>query len=262
VDPDRYLARLGLDRDAVREHTVGSLGRLQRAHVLTVPFENLAIVGDPFADEQGPGVTLALPALYAKFVEHERGGYCFELNGLFGWLLSELGFSSERIAGRVVRDDDSARPPANHHAHVVSLDRRYVVDAGLGVPTMRRPLPLDGTERTDEAGVSWRIVESDRPDADYLTQVRTPDDEDWTDRYVFRDRPRDLSFFAATCEYLASAPESPFTGDPVVSIATPEGHKKLSRDRLIVRADGRREEREVPPAEWHDILASEFGLQL
>ncbi|WP_340100190.1 arylamine N-acetyltransferase family protein [Salinibaculum salinum] len=260
MDVDRYLSRIGLNPDALSEHSVEGLARIQRAHVRSVPFENLSITGDPFTGDPGEGVTLSLQTLYQKIVEDERGGYCFELNGLFGWLLAEGGFEADRIAARVLGEDGDARPPANHHAHVVTLDRRYLVDAGLGVPTMRQPLPLDGSPRTDEAGVTWRVVESDRPDADYLTQFRMPGDDDWTDRYVFRERPRELAFFEATCEYLASAPESPFTGAPVVSIATADGHKKLSRETLTV-SDGETTERPVAAHEWHDVLETEFGLR-
>ncbi len=261
MDTARYLSRIGLGPDALEERSVESLARIQRAHVRSVPFENLSITGDPFTADSGEGVTLSLPALYQKLVEDERGGYCFELNGLFGWLLAEGGFESDRIAARVLGEDGDARPPANHHAHIVTLDQRYLVDAGLGVPTMRRPLPLDGSPRTDEAGVTWRVVESDRPDTEYLTQFQTPGDDDWTDRYVFRKTPRDLAFFEATCEFLASAPESPFTGDPVVSIATADGHKKLSRETLTVGDGSETTEQAVAADEWHDVLETEFGLR-
>jgi len=262
VDSSSYLGRLGVAPDAVRDGGLEAVRRLQRAHVRTVPFENLAIVGDPFGERGGEGVTLALPALYEKVVERERGGFCFELNGLFGWLLSDLGFESNRLAARVLGDDGTARPPANHHTNVVSLDRRYVVDVGLGVPPMRRPLPLDGTPQTDDTGVAWRIVESDRPDADYLTQVRTPGDDAWTDRYVFRDEPRDLRFFEATCEYLATAPESTFTDHAIVSLATEDGYVKLSGDTLSRTAGGETTERTVPESDGHDELRDIFGLSL
>jgi N-hydroxyarylamine O-acetyltransferase len=262
VDPDRYLTRIGLDPAAVAEPTMESLRTLQRAHVGTVPFENLAIVGDPFADADGAGVTLALPALYEKIVERERGGFCFELNGLFGWLLDEFGFESERIAARVVSDDGTARPPANHHTHTVTLDRRYVVDVGLGGQPLRLPLPLDGTPRTDETGVTWQVAESDRPDADYLTQFRQPGTDDWEDKYIFRDEPRDLQYFAATCEYLATAPESAFTDGPTVTIATPEGYRKLSRDTLTAVNGSEETEQTVDESEWHDVLEKKFGLRL
>jgi N-hydroxyarylamine O-acetyltransferase len=264
MDPDRYLVRIGVEPTSVTAGTVDldAVARLQYAHVTSVPFETLAIVGDPFDDaDDGEGVVLDLAHLFEKLVERERGGFCFELNGLFGWLLAELGVDTHRVAARVVGDDGTGRPPANHHTNVVTFDRRYLVDVGMGTPTMRRPLPVDGEVVTGPAGVDWRVVESDRPDETHLTQYRTPADDDWQDRYLFTDEPRELSYFEATCDYLQSAPESTFTGDPIVTIATETGHAKLKRDTFVREAGGEEDEEAVDPDEWHDVLAREFGLR-
>jgi N-hydroxyarylamine O-acetyltransferase len=255
-----YLDRIGVQPDSVETPDLSTLERLQHAHVTTVPFENLAIVGDPCNDRSGPGVTLSISDLYEKVVDRGRGGYCFELNGLFHWLLAELGYDVDRVAARVTSDGD-AGPPANHHTNVVQLNRRYVVDVGMGTPVMRRPLPLDGTIRSDEAGVEWRIVESDRPDETYRAEYREPGEDDWTPRYVFSDVPRDLRYFEATNDYLQSAPESPFTGDPVVSIATDDGHLKLSGETLTETVGSEEREWTVSGDAWDDTLEREFGLE-
>lgn len=262
VDPARYLDRIGMPSNPANYTGFEDLVRLQRAHVTTVPFENLSIVGDPFTETPGSGVSLALPGLYAKIVERERGGFCYELNGLFGWLLAELGYSVDRLAGMVIGDDGDVQPPANHHTNLVSLDRPYVVDVGLGIPTVRRPIPLDGTPVEDGTGTEWRIVESERPDTHHLTQFRETDDNEWTDRYYFSLEPRELSYFEASCDFLQSAPESPFTGDPVVTMATTDGHLKLTASTLTHRVNGESTRTEVPSAEWYSVLEREFGLAL
>jgi N-hydroxyarylamine O-acetyltransferase len=259
MDATRYLQRVGVDPEGVTTDR-GSLHPLQRAHVEAVPFENLSIVGDPFTTGHGEGVTLDPDALYEKVVGRERGGYCFELNGLFHGLLRELGFDAGRVAACVLETDGSVGTPANHHTNLVHLDRRYVVDVGLAVPPLRRPLPLDGSVRTDRAGVDWRVVDSDRPDADYLTRFRKPGGE-WTDLYVLQKRPRELSYFRASCDYLSTAPESPFTGDPVGTVGTEGGYKRLGREKLMVYRDGTETERKVPRGEWGGVLAAEFGLE-
>ncbi|KTG27698.1 arylamine N-acetyltransferase family protein [Haloferax profundi] len=262
MNADAYLVRLGLDPDAFVEPTLSALEQVQRTHVQTVPFETLAVTGDPFDEsDDGDGVRLERPHLFEKIVERERGGFCFELNGLFNWLLCELGFDADRIAARVVGDDGAGRPPANHHANVVELDQRYVVDVGMGVPTMRRPLPLDGSIRTDDVGVSWRVVECDRPDETYTTQYRDDSDADWQNRYYFSDTPRELTYFEATCDYLQSAPESPFTGDPVVSRATGDGYVKLRPDSLVRRVGSEETEEPVEAGAWHRVLEREFGVR-
>jgi N-hydroxyarylamine O-acetyltransferase len=258
--PERYLARIGLDPDDVDAADFATLERLQRAHVTTVPFETLAITGDPHGEREGAGVTLTLPHCYETVVERERGGYCFELNGLFGWLLRELGYDVDRIAARVVGEDGDDTLPANHHSLLVHLDEPYVTDVGLGGPRLRRPLPLDGRVREDEAGYAWRVVEIDRPDVDHAVEQRAPGAAEWSVRYVFETEPRMLSYFAATCDYLQSSPDSPFTGDPVVSIATGRGRTKLTADTVTRFERGEERATTVAPDEWHDVLEREFGL--
>lgn len=257
MDPDRYLARLGVDPEGL-DPTFETVERLQSAHVTTVPFETLSITGDPYGDRSGEGVTLEIEALYEKLLERERGGFCFELNGLFGWLLAELGFDVDRIAACVL-DDGDPRPPANHHALLVDFERPYVVDVGLGLPKLREPLPVGGRVGPDSAGIEWRTVESDRPDAEYAVQTRS--DEQWEDRYVFTTDPRSLSYFAATCEHLATAPESTFTGDPTVNVGTARGYKRLTPETFTEVVDGEKRKRAVTAASYHDLLEAEFGLR-
>ncbi len=278
MNSERYLERIGLGATDIPRPDRESLERLQEAHVTAVPFETLSITGHPFGDRKssgagapnerpdgtanpdGEGVSLDRAHLYEKVVERRRGGFCYELNGLFGWLLGELGFDADRVAARVV-NDGTARPPANHLTHVVEFDRRYVTDVGTGTPQIRRPVPLDGTVVADAADVEWRVVESNRPDAEYLTQYQEQGDDGWTDRYVFRDRPRPPGFFEATCEYLQSAPESPFTGDPVVAIASTRGYKRLSTETFTEKTGGESREKPVAPEEWDDVLEREFGVR-
>ncbi len=260
MDVDRYLGRIGLEPGEVRSQSLDSLTTIQRAHVESVPFETLAITGHPWHDALGEGVILEQAELFQKVVEEHRGGFCYELNGLCNWLLADLGFDVDQVVGAVLTDGEPC-PPANHLTTIVTLDRRYLVDVGLGVPPMRQPLPLTGSVREDRTGVAWRATESSRPDADYLTQYRVGDGE-WVDRYVIRTVPRELSYVEATCEYLTTAPESPFTGDPVVTIGTADGYAKLTPDTLTRFADGDEHNREVTPTEWDDLLDETFGLRV
>jgi N-hydroxyarylamine O-acetyltransferase len=256
-DTTAYLSRIGVEPDAVRPD-LDTLARLQRAHVTTVPFETFSINGDPFSSRTGGGVSLSLPRLYEKVVEGERGGFCFELNGLFGWLLGELGFEVTRLSARMV---SAIELPANHHPLLVTLDRAYLVDVGMGQPMLRRPLPLDTAESVppDETGVQWRLAESDRPDAEYLLQYGG-DEEAWQDRYVFDTTPRSLNYFTATCDYLQSAPESGFVGRPTVTRATEDGSVKLTPETFSVTRGSETDERAVGAESYHDLLAEAFGV--
>lgn len=256
MSPERYLERLGVDHPL--SPTLETLATLQRTHVNTVPFETLAITGDPWRDRSGSGISLDIDDLLAKIVRDGRGGFCYELNEAFRWLLDELGFDVTRLAAAVLVDGEPC-PPANHLFSLVTLDRPYLADVGLGGCPMRVPLPLDGAVREDQAGIHWRVSECARPDAAYVTQYRFGDD-DWTDRYVFDAVPRDLDYVRATCEYLATAPESGFTGDPILTIGTPDGYAKLTTEQFTQYVAGEEYTRSIEPAEWDALVADQFGL--
>jgi len=292
LDVDAYLRRIGVGVDAVVEPDWETLSRLQAAHVQAVPFENLSIVGHPHRDDAetdgshlGSGVVLDADHLYEKIVERERGGYCFELNGLFHALLAALGYDVDRVAARVVGSVDDDSHPANHHSNVVHLHRSFVVDVGTGTPQIRQPIPLDGTEVTDDAGVTWRVTETDLADATHRTQYREPHERDWTTRYVFDAAPRELSYFDATNDHLQRSRHSPFTGRAVLTIATPDGYRKLDPDTHTLvtfhECDGtdaphaptggahdpdivekRTRERPVASDDWDTVLAATYGIDL
>lgn len=261
---DRYIERLGLDVATVRESnpTLDLLTRLQTAHVRTIPFENLSIVGDPRDDDLGEGVPLDLDHIYGKLVDSGRGGYCFELNGLFAVLLRTLGFDAHRAAAIVLGSDGEAEMPANHHTVVVSLDRQYIADPGLGRPQMEIPVPFDADPTDpDAAGVQWRIVDNDRPAYDRSVQVKTPE-SGWQSRFVVDETPRPLSYFEATNDYFSRAPESMWRQMLIVRRKTESGWVELREDRLEYLEDGDHTHQEVTETNLPDLLEQEFGLTL
>jgi len=264
MNANAYLDRIGLTARDAESMTSNkeTLKAVLSAHVRHVPFENLSIVGDPHSEKEGEGISLELPDLYEKIVQRERGGFCFEVNGLFNRLLTTLGFEADRCAARVGGDEETlGRPPANHHTNVVHLDRRYVVDAGTGGPQPREPVPLDGTVVEDDAGVRWRIDPAEMALSDYELWLCEPGKE-WDRRYRFRTEPRDLSFFRATCEFLANEPDGPFTRGPFVQRSTAKGYLRLDADTLTRTVGTEQTETAVAPDEWHDTLAEEFGIRL
>lgn len=258
MDSGSYLHRIGVDPGSVGEPDLATLARLQREHISAVPFENLAITGDPRGKLDATGVELSLPVLYDKIVEDERGGYCFELNGLFCWLVRELGYDARRVAARVISDGDPGIP-ANHHGIVVDLDREYLVDVGLGTPKLTRPLPLDGGQVAGPTA-DWRVVTASRPEEDYRVEIR--EDGDWQGRYVFTEPARDLGYYRAANDYLQTAPDSPFTGTPHLSIATESGYVRCDGRELTDVSGRSQSTTELSESEWYDHLESTFGIEI
>jgi N-hydroxyarylamine O-acetyltransferase len=249
VDIDAYLARIGAERPAAPTHD--ALAELGLAHLYSVPFENLDIA-------DGRRLSVELEAVHDKVVTRRRGGFCYELNGLFAGLLRELGYDVRLLAAEVPEPRDGG--PRHDRAHLVllvDLDGPWLVDVGWG-EAYRRPFALRaGNEHTDPLLATYRLEEAgDR------WQVR-----EWQEgleprvAYRFDLTPYELPDFAEACRWTET--ESPFfTEHRFCTIATPGGRTTLMDDRLIVRSAGERTEREVDADEVPGLLAEHFGVVL
>ena len=89
MEVQKYLDRIGFQGDI--EISLACLTKLQHHHQLAVPFENL----DVFTNRKKQ---LRVESLYQQVVERWRGGWCHELNGLFSWLLTTLGFDVKIVS--------------------------------------------------------------------------------------------------------------------------------------------------------------------
>ena len=247
MDVAAYLQRIGYQ--GAHAPTLETLMQLHRAHMMTVPFENLDIpLGRP--------IMLSLPLFFDKIVQRRRGGFCYELNGLFAWLLEELGFSVTRLAARVF-GDGGLGPDFDHMLLLVGEAEKMVADVGFG-DSFIDPFPFDA-ETQDPYGRSYRLAEQEDG---WVLQQRKPE-ADWQPQYVFSLIPRQLSEYEATCHYQQTSPASTFTQKSVCSRATPDGRITLSNGRLITTTDGRRTEHNVASvAEYRSLLRTHFGFDL
>ena len=246
MTPSRYLERIRYHGPT--EPTLDNLREIHRAHMLAVPFENLDI-------RLGHELSLSLPALFAKIVEGGRGGFCYALNGLFHWLLSELGYSVDMLGARVF-GNGKLGPELDHMLLAVKLDNVIFADVGFG-DSFLEPLPFDDREH-EQNGRSYRLRETD--DA---WQLERRCDADWEPQYSFPLSTHRLEDYEDMCRYQQTSPESSFTRKSVCSIATPNGRITISNGRLIVTAHGKREERAIADqSELASLLHEYFGVRL
>ena len=94
----KYFERMGLELPEQIVPDSALLRELQFAHCTHIPYENLDII-------RGIPLSLDVDDLYKKIVEEGKGGFCFELNGLFAWLLRELGYGVTEYAARYLRGE-------------------------------------------------------------------------------------------------------------------------------------------------------------
>ncbi|WP_083707467.1 arylamine N-acetyltransferase family protein [Intrasporangium flavum] len=264
ADVGAYARRIGAALPAAP--TLAALSSLHRAHLLAVPFENLDIA-------LGRPIRLDLDAFVDKVVRHHRGGYCYELNGLFAALLRSVGYRVDLVSAPVATSGGGFTPEFDHLALVVdsdAMDERVLADVGFGAGFIE-PLPLrDGFVRRERGTDVGLVRDGDRDgnrDGDSVTWTyrersagsRT---EDWVPRYTFTTRPHPLEDFAPRNAWQQTSPESHFTRQRLASRLTATGRVTLSGDRLITTTHGSRDERTVDASDLAAVLEEHFGITL
>jgi N-hydroxyarylamine O-acetyltransferase len=250
VDVARYLERIGYAGS--REPTLETLRALHEAHYGSVPFENLDIaLGQP--------ILLDEAALFGKIVERRRGGFCYELNGLFAALLRALGFRVTLLsAGVLSRLHGVFGPEFDHLALRVDLAEPWLADIGFGEGFVH-PLRLDSRGKQVDPGGDFRIAECE---GWHILESRDGEGI-WQSQYRFSLTPRSLADFAAMCHFQQTSPDSGFTRRSTCSLPTPTGRVTLSDLRLIMTSDGVREETELPDEDARAAaLRERFGIVL
>lgn len=247
---EAYLKRINYQGS--RAPTAETLRRLQVAHLLTVPFENLSIhLKQP--------ITLDDDALFTKIVEQRRGGFCYEANGLFAALLRAMGFDVAMLSAGVANAEGRFGPDFDHMALMVTLEQRWLVDVGFG-DSFREPLLLDERGEQVQGRGAYRIS----PEGDRLVLMQRDAGDEWKAQYRFTLQPYEYADYAEMCRYHQTSPDSHFTRARVCSLATPEGRVTLSEMRFITTSTGdERQERELRSREEYDaLLREQFGIVL
>ena len=220
-----------------------------RAHVASIPFENLDV-------QLGRPITGDLDEIFAKLVERRRGGWCYEQNGLLGWALETIGFAVTRVAGGVMRIASGDSVLGNHLALVVGLDEPWLVDAGFG-GSLAEPIALAPAEH--------RHAPYD------LSLARIEDDywryEEWIRgrpfSFDFRFAPADPALLARQQASLQTDPTSPFVLNLVAQRRTGDGHASLRGRVLTLSRGDSYEEFLVEDAETLvETLRTRFGLDV
>jgi N-hydroxyarylamine O-acetyltransferase len=249
VDVEAYLRRIGYAGPLAPGPE--TLRGLQVAHLLSVPFENLSIhAGEP--------IVLDDELLFDKIVRRRRGGFCYELNGLFAALLRALGFEVAMLSAGVAKAEGGFGPEFDHMTLQVDLEQRYLADVGFG-DSFREPLLLDERGEQVQGGEAFRIDDA----GERLVLMRRRGDGGWRPQYRFGLGPHVCADFEDMCRYHQTSPLSSFTQKRLCSVATPDGRITLSGMKLITTGARGREERGLDnEAEYTNTLRELFGVEL
>ena len=255
MDVKAYLKRINYRGSFAT--TAQTLRELQVAHLLTVPFENLSI-------HSAEPIILDDDALFEKIVVRRRGGFCYELNGLFAALLRELGFKVSMLSAGVAIARGIFGLDFAHMTLLVAVGNdehaeRWLADVGFG-DSFREPLLLDSRQQQVQGGRAYKLL-ADEP---YLILMQREGSNEWKDQYRFTLRSYSYADYAEMCHYQQTSPDSHFTKARICTRATPEGRITLSEMRLITTVDGtgKTERLLTNDAEYASVLKEHFGVMM
>lgn len=234
--------------------TLSNLRAIHCAHLMHIPFENLNI-------HMPKPIILDESALFTKIVEENRGGFCFEQNGLFHAVLSELGYDVQRLEANVHHGNGKYGISMDHMCLLVTIDgERFLADVGFGASFIE-PLAID-TETVQEQSVGRFKIEIKGDTAYYYSQGITDDSMSLSYRFFFT--PHQLADYETACHYMQTSPDTHFTQKRVCSRWSQQGRITLSDDKLIITSwDGQRTEKPIhDETHWHEVLQEQFGISI
>lgn len=252
LDLEAYLERI--DYHGSLTPTLETLRALQRAHLQTVPFENLEIA-------TGGEIRLDLASLQDKLVRRRRGGYCHEHNILFATLLDRLGFVVAGRSARILMGDDERNLTALGHTilNVTLEGQEYLVDVGVGNVGPREPIPLREGMEVRHGRWEYRVERS--PSGLWLLRHRRHDG--WFNLYQFGDEAYYRADYETHNYHVSHHPASPFVRRIVAQHNGAEVRYALTDLELKTFRPGVEPEcRLLAPEALIGVLRERFGLEL
>lgn len=219
MDKLKYLERINYDD--VIDVADNVLISLHKKHVYQIPFENLDVY-------YKKGFNLDLENVYQKVVNDRRGGFCYELNLLFNWLLTEIGFSSRIIACRIIDEDGTVGPEFDHMSVHVQSHKRFLIDVGYG-DLFVTPIAIETGVQFDGRNY-FRIDKLNQ--GDYLLSMSS-DGNNFSKRYTFNLDEVRAEDFESICLDKQTNPDSYFVKNLICTRPTDTGRLTIFNDKLV-----------------------------
>ncbi|MFT3910350.1 MAG: arylamine N-acetyltransferase [Ferruginibacter sp.] len=245
----QYLQRIKYDDSP--DTSLESLSKLQLTHLLHVPFENLDIHNNTKID---------LANLFDKIVTRGRGGFCYELNGLFYQLLKEIGFAVKMVSAKVFDGKKDYSPEFDHMALIVTIkENNYLVDVGFGAFTFH-PVPITfDIEINDPMGI-FRI---EVYNSTHIVIKKKHADGNFIPEYIFSEKERNMEEFYERCNYHQTNNESHFMQKRICSLPTKNGRITLTGNTLKITENGSVKENQLSnEEEVRQVLWNYFKIKL
>jgi len=246
---DAYYRRINYTGETAP--TVKTLKALQHAQFYTIPFENFDV-------QLGRGISLEPEAIIEKLVHKRRGGYCFELNGLFLMALKSIGFDARALLARThVAGTPSGR---GHQIELIKIQgKQWIADVGFGGDTPRAPIPLELNQPTMHDGQKVRLVDAEH----FGIMLQILKDDQWIDLYSFDLGHVCLADIDYGNHFTSTHPNSLFVFARVAALPVENGVVTLFNRTLKRTIHGNEGVQELAEGQAYlDALKNHFGIEL
>ncbi len=248
MDIARYLERINYNEEI--NTSLNTLSKLMKAHIMAIPFENLDI---------HKNTPILLANSFNKIIQNRRGGFCYELNGLFYTLLIKLGYNAYLISARVCNTNGTCGAEFDHMAIVVKIGNvEYLVDVGFGDFSIS-PLKIElETIQETETG-TYKISKFND---EYLVVSKNVN-QLWINEHIFTLTQRGIGDFEDMLHYHQTNPESHFTQNKICTLPTDLGRITLSGNKLKITMGNESTIKTLGTEdEYNDALIRHFGISL
>ena len=241
-----YLKRIKLDKTP--EPTLKFVSEMMQHHIFSIPFENLDV-------QAGKVVSLVPEDIVDKIVYKNRGGYCYEVNGLLTMALQELGIPCYFTSARSMTY--ATKKPRTHLVVIAKIEgRHYLLDTGFGSHGIR--LPMDLSQTNQEIVQDGQTYKLGKKGSDFNLYAWVH--ETWLPQYSFKKQVYEYIDFAPVNYMNSTHPDSIFVKAPLIILFTPKGKTVLSGNTIKHYVDGQMTEKVFDIAEYEAILKEEFNL--
>ncbi|MDN3675619.1 arylamine N-acetyltransferase [Flavobacterium branchiarum] len=252
IDSDNFVLQDYLDRihfvDDIKSN-IESIAKLMQCQLFTVPFEDLDV-------QAGKTISLAGNDIVDKIINRNRGGYCYELNGLFAMALQKMSIPYRFIAARPLVNP--IENPKTHMAIIVTVEGEdYLIDLGFGGNGIREPLKLNDTTAVKQGTETFALAKTEN--GEYLLQTLLHNE--WKDLYSFDLSLQKWIDFKPANHFNSTHPDSFFTQNLVVVLQNPLGKKILFKNTFKSIENGKAHGYTFEKEKLNDILATEFNLE-
>ena len=227
-----------------------TLRQVHHQHLLHIPYEDIDV-------QLGSPLDFDLERIFDKFVVQHRGGWCYEMNGLMGWALEQIGFPVMRMAGGVWRESRGDQQLGNHLLLEVEAEgQKWLADVGLG-DGARYPIPIaEGTHT--QGGLDYALT----PIEDGYWRFKNHPFSNAAS-FDFKHERADESLLNTQCQWLQTDPESHFRNILIAQRFTPNAIEVLlGKIHTTITPNGKTSRELEDIGQLHTCLNHVFGLNV